>query len=111
MTASSPTFKYDRDCGFCQESARVLQLLTRGMEIQPARLQDAAEYHTETDVWLGHEAIGWSLRRHGRVAVVRLAGWGIVSWPASMFAKKIYQVVARNRGKLSALIGAQACAL
>lgn len=111
MQTPKAVFMYDRDCGFCQQSALVLQRLTRGLEIQPARLPDAAEFHAQTEVWLGHEAIGWSLRRHGRIAVLRLAGWVIVTWPSSMLSRRTYRVVARNRAKLSALIGAQACVL
>lgn len=125
MVARTGVFYFDGDCGFCERCAQLLGLLVdarlsvlpvyrRGSGF-PVQVVSEIETHAVAELggefFYGHEAIGQTLRAHGRCAAIRLIGnllcinvmgplWG---WG--------YQLIARNRHRLSRIVGVQACGL
>ena len=117
------TVYYDADCGFCTECARLLVWLDRGRRLRLVPLQKAAGDHpaappidrlvatmhavddanawvTGADAWLAIAERVPMLRPTasiGRLPVVH----GLV--------EMIYAVVARNRGRISAVLGSRVC--
>lgn len=125
MAASPTVFYYDADCGFCQQSARLLRLLTDAhLDVLPAHPQDRnvpvavateiathAVAHCGDEFFFGHEAIGQTLRAYGRCAGIRLVGNLLCSEAMGPLWGWGYQLIAKNRHRLSRLVGTQACKL
>ncbi len=104
---------YDRDCGFCTQSARAAHLLRCEVETVPwqlweprasyglsdAALEDAVHLVEGQKVYVGHEAIGVALTR-SRIAAVRLAGRVVLARVMRRPAAGIYAWVSAHRHQL-----------
>ena len=115
---------YDRDCGFCRWSVAKLMAWDRGQRLRAVALQDP-----ESELLLGgiepvRRMASWHLvppggHAHsggGAVAPLLrlLPGGAPVAAVADTFPRttdRLYGWVARNRGRLSELIGTQRCAV
>jgi predicted DCC family thiol-disulfide oxidoreductase YuxK len=113
---------YDRDCGFCTQSARAVHRL--GCEVDTVPWQEwdqraarglsdealAERVHLVDgdDVHTGHAAVGVVLRR-SRLLPVRLAGSVVLAPPLRPLASRVYDWVAAHRHQLPG--GTAACAL
>ncbi|MDT0203025.1 DCC1-like thiol-disulfide oxidoreductase family protein [Nocardioides sp. AE5] len=106
------TLLYDRDCGFCQQSLRLLLRLGARCEhqtIQSADLSawgisttealEAAWYVEEQRLFRGHEAVAKGLRS-SRWLPVRLVGRVIGARALRPVMARAYAWVARNRHRL-----------
>lgn len=102
-------FFYDADCGFCTWSLGHLKRLTADLPAAPGQglyiQRNAYFVDSEERVYLGHRAISQALKNYGRSPMIRLTG-SVIGLP--VFAP-IYRLVAWNRHRLGALVGAQAC--
>ncbi|APT92034.1 hypothetical protein CPHO_03005 [Corynebacterium phocae] len=112
-------FYFDPDCGFCQASARVLQRwcrpelqVTGGTPSDPAavtaEIRRHAVYSNGGHYFFGHAAIAHCLQDAGASwmarALGRLAGLPVIP-------RLLYWAVARNRARLSRLLGTHTCRL
>lgn len=125
MAASPTVFYFDADCGFCQQSARLLRLLTDAhLGVLPAHRKDQrvpvvvaeeiathAVAHCGDEYFYGHEAIGQVLRAHGSCAGIRLVGNLLCIEAMRPFWGWGYRLIAKNRHRLSRLVGASVCEL
>ena len=115
---------YDADCGICSRSARLLHRLDRGRRLRLVPLQDAKEIVDAPPMevlldaihvrdWDGH----WSI---AGAAWIRIAEEVPLLRPLAVVARVsairtcielMYASVARNRHRISHLLGDQACAV
>lgn len=124
MTSAPPlTFLFDADCGFCARSTMVLQRLDRHHRLAFLPLQDAgtllpdAPSREELALTLHvRDSDGQWIR--GGAACLRIAAAIPVLMPlalvgrlpfASAVIERGYQLVARNRYRLSRLFGLEGC--
>lgn len=115
---------YDADCGICSRSARLLRRLDRGRRLRLLPLQDAGEIVDAPPMELLRDAIHvrdrdgqWSI---AGAAWIRIAEEVPLLRPLAVVARVsairigielVYAMVARNRHRLSPLLGDQACAV
>jgi predicted DCC family thiol-disulfide oxidoreductase YuxK len=114
---------FDADCGFCARCAMVLQRLDRHHRLAFLPLQDAASLLTEAP---SREELAMTLHVRdldgrwvrGGAAYMRIAAALPVLTPlalagrllfASTVIERGYQLVARNRHRLSRLLGLDGC--
>lgn len=114
---------YDGDCGFCRKSLALLRRLVAAMPaVEASQSYDYASHGlTETEVnsriyWLPSRASGRdeSLGGHRAIAMVfklqpslwqRGVGFALTAPLLDNLAALGYRVIAKNRGKLSRLVG------
>jgi len=125
MTSRVPlTVLYDAECGFCSRCAAVLRRLDRAHRLRLVPLQSAptsvpgapsaaslletmhvvdaaGRWATGGAAWLRIAAVIPALRPLSAVGSLPLCRWGV---------ERLYEVVSRNRRRLSRLAGAKSCA-
>ena len=122
-SATALTVFYDGDCGFCEQCALLLRRLDRGHRLRllprqhaasvfpsapsPADLRASMHVVDAADRWeRGGAAWLWiahtvpQLRPLARLAELPLIRWAI---------EPVYALVARNRHRISGLVGLHAC--
>ena len=109
----APVLLYDRDCGFCTQSARLVHTLGCRVETVPWQewepradrgladdaLAERLHLVDGEEVHVGHEAVGVTLRR-SRLAPVRWAGRLVLASVAAPVASRSYDWVAAHRHQL-----------
>ena len=115
---------YDADCGICSRSARLLHRLDRGRRLRLVPLQDAHEIVDAPPMGILLAAIHvrdrdgrWSI---AGAAWIRIAEEVTLLRPVAVVARVsairigielVYALVARNRHRISHILGDQACAV
>lgn len=108
------TLVYDADCGFCERSARFALGRSANLRIADHRSQGLDHIDAvmlvddDGNVWSAAPAVSQALRRF-RARRYRALGAFISVPPVCVIAGLVYSLVARNRGRVSRLIGAPAC--
>ncbi len=119
----NPMMLIDGDCGVCQAAGRVLEKLTKNaLVIEPWQIQAAlpagvteerlaeavAFVGSRGDVFWGAAAIARALQQSPQ-HVVKLSGKVLTIFPVTALADVTYRIIARNRHKISRLLGVPAC--
>lgn len=114
--ASTPDIVvYDGDCGICEASANWITSHVPGVRVVSHRAHgldriDAVWFITNGNKMEGALAVAAILRR-ARSRTVRAVGLVIGLPVVRSLAAVVYSLVARNRRRLSSLLGLRACAI
>ncbi|MBA2255056.1 MAG: DUF393 domain-containing protein [Chloroflexi bacterium] len=125
MSAARLMVFYDADCGFCTRSAQVLRMLDRAGRLELAPLHEAAELTPDAPP-VARLLESMHVRDHhgrwsaGGTAWMRIADVLPLLRPLGLAARlpilrglvePVYDLVARNRHRLSHLLGDDVCAV
>jgi len=115
---------YDEDCGFCRWSVDVLLRLDRRRALRPVPIRSAEGDEMLSSIPPELRLASWHLRAPsgevrsaGRAVPVLLRllpggrPFAVVAETFPRVTDRLYDLVARNRGRLGRLIGQQACAV
>jgi hypothetical protein len=104
--------RFDADCGICNWLAAKIAPSVPGVTFTPLGPEDPQIFtltHAGT-VFTGSRAMAEILRMSS-VAAHRALGRTMRSFPLSLLASALYHLIARNRSRLSKVLGLEACRL
>lgn len=112
---SADTVVYDGDCGICEASANWITARVPGVRVISHRAHgldriDAVMFVSSDGTLEGSVAVA-AILRHARSRFVRAIGMVMGLPVIRTVASLVYGVIARNRRRLSRLLGLRACAV
>lgn len=114
-TQTTEVVVYDGDCGICEASAGWITSHVPGLRVVPHRAHgldhiDAVLFLSPAGEMQGARAVAAILRR-ARSRFLRAIGMAMGLPVVRSLAVIVYSLVARNRRRLSRLLGLRACAV